>query len=81
MDDKTYARGVGERVRAARDAAGLTLAQLSERAAIAVPHLSRLEAGPHLPTLKTVKRVADALGVTVCDLLPDAPAKKPKRKG
>ena len=81
MSDREYAAAVGVRVRAAREAAGLTQAQLGERAGIAVPHLSRLEAGPHLPSLKTLKKVAESLGATVCDLLPDGRPRKKGKKG
>jgi transcriptional regulator with XRE-family HTH domain len=81
MSDEDYARIIGENVRKAREGAGLTQDEIEKRTGIAAPHLSRLEAGRHLPSLKTVKRVAEALGVDVCDLLPKPrPARKPRRE-
>jgi len=78
MSDEDFAREVGQNVRDARERAGYTQARLSELTGIAVPHLSRLEAGGHMPSLKTVKRVADAMGLTVCELMPP---KKPRKRG
>jgi transcriptional regulator with XRE-family HTH domain len=80
MSDEDFARAVGQNVKAARETAGLTQKQLGERAGIAPPHVSRLETGEHLPSLKTVKRVADSLGVEVADLLPKPARRRGGRK-
>ena len=77
MSDEELARLIGHNVRAARKAAGLTQAALSERTGIAVPHISRLEAGIHLPSVSTLKKVADTLEVPICRLLEEQA--KPKR--
>jgi transcriptional regulator with XRE-family HTH domain len=88
MGDKEWAamRGaywagvIGANVRAAREAAGLSQAQLGERAGMVVPVISRLESGTHLPGLTTFLKVAEALGVEPAALI--RPAKgKGKRKG
>jgi transcriptional regulator with XRE-family HTH domain len=76
MTDEELARLVAENVRAARSAAALTQGQLSERSGIEVPHLSRLESGAHLPSLKTLNRVADALGVPLARLVSPPRGKK-----
>lgn len=61
---------IGERVRRERRARNWTLADLSARTGIKVPNLSRLEAGKHSPSLDTLMKVADALGVPVAALMP-----------
>lgn len=74
MTDEELAALIGQNVRAARLAAGLTQGRLSELTGIAVPHVSRLEAGTHLPSVATLKKVADTLKVPICSLL-DPPKK------
>lgn len=74
MTEKSLAKLIGENVRSVRLAAGLTQDDVRKKTGIAVPHLSRLETGSHLPSLATVLRVANALGVGICQLV-----EKPKR--
>lgn len=78
--DIALAKLIGENVKAVRTAAGLTQAQLRDATEIAVPHLSRLESGAHLPGLATLRAVAEALGVTVCDLISPPKPTRPKRR-
>ena len=82
MTDLELAAVIGQNVRAARAAAGLTQGQLGDKAKIAVPHVSRLEAGTHLPSVATLKKVADALEVPICSLLdpPEDEKDQPKKK-
>jgi len=77
MSDSELAAVIGANVHAARLAAGLTQGELAEKSGIAPPNVSRLEAGTHLPSVTTLKRVADALEVPICALL-DPPAGKTK---
>ena len=50
-------------LKAAREDAGLTLAEVSEASGITVPTLSKLETGLHgNPTVRTLRRYAEALG-------------------
>lgn len=77
MTDEELAAIIGANVRAARTQAGLTQGDLAARTGIAVPHISRLEAGTHLPSVATLKKVSDALEVPICLFL-DPP--KPKKK-
>lgn len=79
MTDEELAKTIGGNVLAARKHAGLTMAQLSERTGIAVPHLSRLEAGRHLPSVATLKRVSDALEMPICSFL-DPPTEGKRKK-
>lgn len=81
MEDEALARTVGANIRALREAAGWTQKRLSEACDIPVPHLSRLEKGEHLATLKTVNKVAKAFGVEPDVLLkPPAQQKAPKKR-
>lgn len=56
-------------IRAERERAGLSLAQLSALSGISKAHLVRLEKGVGNPSLEILGRIAEALGVTVADLL------------
>lgn len=46
----------------ARKSAGLTQAQLSERAGISQPNIARLESGKYNPSVEFLERIAKALG-------------------
>lgn len=61
---------VGEHVRVLRQAAGLTQQQLADRAATTQPVIARLELGVRLPTLRTLEKVAQALGQDLHLLVP-----------
>lgn len=63
------AQRIGERVRAERAQRAMTIGQLAERAGLQRPNLSRLEHGRHAPSLETLERVAQALGVPVARLV------------
>jgi transcriptional regulator with XRE-family HTH domain len=60
---------IGTAIRQNRQRAGRTQRHLAEGAGMAVAHLSRLENDLGTPTLRTVHRLAAALGVTVAALL------------
>ena len=66
-----------DRVRILRQKAGLTQAQLAERAGIEQGYLSRVERGKHSPSLEVTYRLAAALGVRPGDLFePDGIQKR-----
>lgn len=69
----------GEKVRAARIAAGMTQAQLAKKLGIADVNISAVETGVRTPKIKTLKRYADALGVDVQELI-DGDAMPPRVK-
>lgn len=56
-------------IRAWREHRGLTVKALAEAAGIAPAYLSQLETGKRDGTVATVKKLADALGVSVDDLV------------
>ena len=60
---------IGERVRRYRESAGLTQKGLARAADIGRVTLVRLEKGEQSPRFKTLKAVADALGMEAPDLL------------
>jgi transcriptional regulator with XRE-family HTH domain len=59
-----------ERIRELRKERGLSQVRLAVMADMDPATLNRLERGTGNPNLKTLERVADALGVEVADLLP-----------
>jgi transcriptional regulator with XRE-family HTH domain len=65
-EDATF----GVRLREARLAAQLSQSDLSERSGLPKPTLSRYENGHVLPSLATLRKLADALGVGESELLP-----------
>lgn len=63
---------LGKRVRLAREHRGMTQKQAAQAAGIATDMISRLENGRYQsPGLRTLVRIADGLGATVTELLPD----------
>ena len=60
---------IGDRVRRYRESAGLTQVALARAADIGRATLVRLENGEQSPRFKTLKAVADALGMDAPDLL------------
>jgi transcriptional regulator with XRE-family HTH domain len=60
---------IGERLRAARDRAGLTLDQTAELSGLSKAHLSRLESAERQPSIAALLSLADALGTAVSALL------------
>lgn len=56
---------IGQRIAALRSVAGLTQAQLSDKAGMQRSHISRIEAGSLAVTLESIEAIAQALGMTV----------------
>ena len=57
------------KIKALREAKGLSQAVLAERARITREYVNRLEAGRYDPTVGVLQRIAKALGVPVTELL------------
>jgi ribosome-binding protein aMBF1 (putative translation factor) len=65
---------LGARIRAERERMGLTQTELAERMGTTQPTIARLEAGGVTPSLNTLQRTADALGLElVVDFRESAP--------
>jgi transcriptional regulator with XRE-family HTH domain len=60
---------IGPRVRALRDAMGLSLRDLGERARVSAPMLSQVERGETSPTLAVAGRIASGLELSLSQLL------------
>ncbi|MEV7973176.1 XRE family transcriptional regulator [Cellulomonas sp. NPDC089187] len=78
VEDAVVLDGVGPRLRALRQAAGATLADLSATTGISVSTLSRLESGQRRPTLELLLPLARAHQVPLDDLVPDASTADPR---
>jgi XRE family transcriptional regulator, regulator of sulfur utilization len=72
----TYARmtepaivAVGPRVKALREAEGLSLRDLAERSGVSAPMLSQVERGETSPTLQVAARIASGLQLRLSQLL------------
>jgi transcriptional regulator with XRE-family HTH domain len=70
-DGELIERAIGTAIRAARVAASLSMTALAERCGISQPYLSQLENGKGSPSINTLYKLANALGVSPQDLLPD----------
>lgn len=73
--DKEMMGGIGIKMMLARDKAGLTREQLSERAGVEANSIYRYETGKQVPNFPTVIRLAKALFVSVAETpVPEASA-------
>ncbi|MEA2266641.1 MAG: hypothetical protein QOE27_2224 [Solirubrobacteraceae bacterium] len=67
--DLRRASTVGPRVRALRDAMGLSLRELAIRSGVSAPMLSQVERGETSPTLQVAARIAHGLELRLSQLL------------
>jgi transcriptional regulator with XRE-family HTH domain len=65
---------LGERVRGLRAERGLQQRQLAEKAELTPSMVSQIESGRLTPSLNTLRRLAEALGVTIASLFDGQPA-------
>ena len=70
-----------ERIRQLRNEKGLSQVKLAVRADMDPATLNRLEQGKGNPNLKTLERVAEALGVEVADFFPKVQQPLPEEGG
>lgn len=57
-----------KRLKAARIAKGVTQAELAQRIGVTTQAISSFEKGTKAPKMETVKRIAEALGISVAEL-------------
>lgn len=62
-------KALGLRLRAAREAAGLSVQQLAERVGAHRAYIDRLEKGQRRPSAEWLQKIADAIGLDTGDLL------------
>lgn len=67
--DVTSVAAIGGRVRALREAMGLSLRDLAERCGVSAPMLSQVERGETSPTLQVAARIAAGLELRLSQLL------------
>src|SRR5687768_6902587 len=60
---------VGPRIRALREALGLSLRELAERTGVSAPMLSQVERGETSPTLTVAAKIAAGLELSLSQLL------------
>jgi XRE family aerobic/anaerobic benzoate catabolism transcriptional regulator len=68
-DDGDFLRGMGKRVREARERRGMSRRALSEAAEVSERYLAQLEAGEGNASVVLLRRVAASLGAPLADLL------------
>ena len=71
--------GLAAKLREAREASGLSQVQAGEKAGVHHVSIAMFETEARSPTVRVLYKLAEAYGVSVCDLLPEPPA-KPKKK-
>jgi transcriptional regulator with XRE-family HTH domain len=69
--EDSLAKRIGARLRTLRKARQLTLAALSQRSGMSTSYLSAVEKGVNLPSLQTLARLTEALGVSIPSVLAD----------
>ena len=70
QDSDKGQKQIGERIRELRKVKGLSVNDLAIKAGMKRPNLSRLEHGRHQPSLEKLELVAEALEVSVAELVP-----------
>ena len=68
----------GERLKELRLAAGMTQDELAEKTGIKKQSISRYENSEREPNIRTAKRIADALGVTLESMSTEKPGVDPE---
>jgi len=77
LEDEISLR-VGRAVKRQRDAAGFSLRMLAARSGISASMISDIERGAKSPTVTTVVRLAQALGVGAATLIDGGPGRAPR---
>jgi len=68
----------GQRIKARRDALGMSIRELAKRSGVTHPTLVYLERDERNPTRRTLEKVSMALGLSLADLLDDEKARLAK---
>jgi len=69
MDLEEFKEGLATRLKALRTKKGLSQREVGEGGGLALQHYQRLEAGTVNPSVETLIKAADGLGVTLKELL------------
>jgi transcriptional regulator with XRE-family HTH domain len=68
-DARDPVQQAGRRIRALREARGLSLRELADRSGVSAPMLSQVERGETSPTLAVATKIASGLGLSLSQLL------------
>ena len=68
-DKKQLQLKIGSRIKSLREERGIPQQDLAAKCNLEKSNLSRLEAGGTNPTIYTLKRIADNLEVSLCDIV------------
>lgn len=68
-DDKASIEHTADRLRKARQAKGLTQAEVAKRAGISENHYAQIERAEKNPTVSTFKSIITAIGVSSSEIL------------
>jgi transcriptional regulator with XRE-family HTH domain len=69
---------VGERLRVIRNARRLTLREVAERAGLSESFLSQVERGRASASIASLRRIAEALGISIADLFQPGGSTEPR---
>jgi len=69
MCEEKYEFHKSKRVKEARNRKGLRQVDLAQKTGILRANIARIERGKHNPSLETLERISDALGIPVVDLI------------
>jgi transcriptional regulator with XRE-family HTH domain len=69
MKDQDLIKIIGKNIRQLRKEKGMKQIDLAYNCGFEKQNMQRLESGKTNPTIKTLSKIAEALGVTVIDLL------------
>lgn len=68
MNLEKFYKNLGLKIKQQREKAGLTQEQLAEKAKISLDFLGKIEVSINNPGLRSLLKIADALGINVKDL-------------
>ena len=71
--EETGLKQIGERIHQWRESKGYSIQHLADKAKMKRPNLSRIENGHHQPSLDTLEKIAEALEISVADLVISRP--------
>lgn len=74
MEELPIAHRIGATVRAVRLAKGLSQGDMEKRTGLLRCYISRIENGYSVPSLETLSRMAEGLGVPLAELFGEAPS-------
>ena len=68
MDEAEFYKKFGKRIKILRENAHLTQEKLAEKSSISLDYLGKIEVNINKPGLKTLIKLADALGISFKDI-------------